>query len=74
MNACGLHIFKKNVTTHFIDKDGNEYPMKEYINHGWGGIKNGLKDLPKEGYPYTVKYMIEYKWKCCQMCSCIGKE
>lgn len=37
-------------------KTGNKYPCKEYINHGWGGEKNGFKDLPKDEYPYVIEY------------------
>lgn len=33
----------------------NKYPYKEYANHGCGGEKHGLKDLPDE-YPYTIEY------------------
>jgi len=35
---------------------GNKYPYDEYCNHGWGGIKESKKDLPKEEYPYTIEY------------------
>lgn len=35
---------------------GNKYPYKEYANHGWGGIKHGWSDLPKDEYPYTIEY------------------
>lgn len=31
---------------------GNKYSKEEYINHGYGGTKHGLKDLPEDEYPY----------------------
>jgi hypothetical protein len=37
-------------------KTGNMYSYKEYINHGYSGIKHGFKDLPKDEYPFTLKY------------------
>lgn len=33
---------------------GEEYPASEWINHGYGGTYRGMKDLPKDGYPYRV--------------------
>jgi hypothetical protein len=47
---------KREKPTHFFGKTGNLYPTSEYINHGWGGIKKGLKDLPNDEYPYTFIY------------------
>lgn len=40
-------------STHYIGKSGKEYSMDEYVNHGYGGVKNGYKDLPHDDYPYT---------------------
>lgn len=37
-------------------KSGELFLYKDYCNHGCGGIKHGMKDLPKEGYPYTIIY------------------
>lgn len=37
-------------------KTGNAFPYYEYSNHGYGGIKDGRKDLPKDEYPYTIVY------------------
>lgn len=34
------------------EKTGNRYPTDEYHNHGYGGLKNGYKDLPLDEYPY----------------------
>lgn len=33
---------------------GNLYPVLEYINHGYSGIKMGYKDLPSDEYPYRL--------------------
>lgn len=33
-----------------------QYSYSEYTNHGYGGEKHGYKDLPSEGYPYTIIY------------------
>ena len=71
---CGLYKYKKETATHWVGCTGIEYPKEEYINHGEGGIKRGFKDLPKDEYPYTVKYKVELKFKCCELCSCGGKE
>lgn len=37
---------------------GKEYSWEEYSNHGYGGLKHGKKDLPKDEYPYTYVYGI----------------
>lgn len=34
----------------------NKYDYKDYINHGYGGIKHGYIDLPKDEYPYLLIY------------------
>lgn len=34
------------------EKTGNRYATDEYHNHGYGGLKNGYKDLPLDEYPY----------------------
>lgn len=39
-------------------KTGNTFPYDEYVNHGYGGIHRGKKDLPKDEYPYTVDFEI----------------
>jgi hypothetical protein len=36
------------------EKTGKKYSKEEYINHGWGGIKLGFKDLPHDEYPYLI--------------------
>jgi hypothetical protein len=36
---------------------GKEYPFHRYTNHGFGGEYRGYKDLPAEGYPYTLIYI-----------------
>lgn len=35
---------------------GNTFRYEDYANHGWGGIKRGRMDLPKDEYPYTILY------------------
>ena len=71
---CKLYKYKKVTPTHWVGVTGNEYPKDEYLNHGWGGIYRGFKDLPKDEYPYTIKYKVELVYKCCELCSCEGKE
>lgn len=46
----------KWVRKYYVGKTGNKYPVKEYINHGFGGIYRNFKDLPKDEYPYTIEY------------------
>ena len=29
----------------------------KYNNHGYGGVKDGKMDLPKEEYPFTIIYV-----------------
>ena len=72
--VCGLYKYKKEIATHYVSKKtGREYLISEYHNLGTGEIRNGKKDLPDE-YPYSYKYKTELIWKCCQLCSCDGKE
>jgi hypothetical protein len=47
-----------------------EYPINEYMNWGGGIIKNGKKDLPEDGYPYTYKYETKPLYLCCRLCNC----
>ena len=37
-------------------KTGNEFSRDEYLNHGYGGIRKGLIDLPTDEYPYGLIY------------------
>lgn len=67
---CGLYKHQREISTHWVGCTGEEYSVVEYTNHGWGGIKKGFKDLPKNEYPYTIKYKIELVFKCCELCSC----
>lgn len=71
--ACGLHVFKKRVITHYADSKGRLFPKKEWHNIGTGKMKDGMKDLPKDGYPYTFKYAEVCRFKCCQICYCADK-
>lgn len=54
----------KQIATHYVGKTGKEYPKHEYSPHGKGGVYRGFKDLPKDDYPYTIKYRVEplFKW------------
>jgi hypothetical protein len=54
--VCFLYKHKKKIPTHWVGVNGEEYPINEYMNWGGNIIKNGKKDLPKEGYPYVYKY------------------
>ena len=33
---------------------GNEYAYNEYCNWGRGKTERGMKDLPKDEYPYKI--------------------
>jgi hypothetical protein len=55
---CNLYKHKKETATHWVGCTGNEYSKEEYINHGKGGVYRGFKDLPKDEYPYTIKYKL----------------
>lgn len=46
-------------------KTGNTFPYEEYVNHGYGGIHRGKKDLPHDEYPYTIDYeeIEEPEWR-----------
>jgi len=48
---------RRRKPTHYVGVTGKLYPMDEYVNHGWGGIKRGFKDLPSDEYPYGVVYI-----------------
>jgi hypothetical protein len=76
---CNLKKYKKEIPTHYVGISGKEYPIEDYNNHGWGGIKTinilnvGLvskKDLPHDEYPYSIKHKTEYMFKCCEVCNC----
>jgi hypothetical protein len=71
--ACGLYKYKTEIATHYVGCTGNEYPKEEYTNHGHGGVYRGFKDLPKDEYPYTIKYLVKPRFKCCELCKCEGK-
>jgi hypothetical protein len=68
--TCGLYKHKKKIATHYVGCTGNEYSIDEYCNHGKKGIYRGFKDLPKDEYPYTIKYKTEPLFECCKTCSC----
>lgn len=68
--VCSLHKYTKSTPTHWVGKDGVEYPIDGWMNWGGGQTKNGKKDLPEDGYPYGVKYKTEQLYKCCQLCDC----
>lgn len=68
--ACGLYKYKTEIATHYVGRTGKEYPKDEYCNHGKGGTYQGFKDLPKDEYPYTIKYLTKPKFKCCELCRC----
>lgn len=68
--TCSLRKYTKTVATHYVGRSGKTYPVSEYINHGYGGVKRGFKDLPLDDYPYTYQYETEYKWNCCRKRLC----
>jgi hypothetical protein len=41
---------------------GKSYSANEYINHGYGGIMYGKKDLPHNEYPYEIIYETQKKY------------
>jgi hypothetical protein len=68
---CNLSKQITKTRINWVSKDGVKFDYAKYINHGKGcGIlDNGFLDLPKEGYPYTIEYDINYLFKCCQLCT-----
>lgn len=55
--------WRKPRPLYFIGNNGVKYPYynaiigeQGYANHGYGGLKGGLMDLPKEAYPFTLEY------------------
>jgi hypothetical protein len=71
--TCGLSKHIKETETHWVGNDGSLYPINDYINHGYGGEFRGFKDLPKDNYPYTIKYTTEFYYLCCKLCKCDNK-
>ena len=70
---CNLFKLKKEIATHYVGKSGKEYIKDEYSNHGQGNFYRGFLDLPKDDYPYSVKYEIKPLYKCCELCDCEKK-
>jgi hypothetical protein len=52
--------------THYKASNGMLYTIEEYQN--WGTVKerDGKKDLPLEGYPYTRVYEVSKRWEFCR--------
>lgn len=71
--SCTFLKYKIETRTHYVSKSGEEYPIGEYMNWGRGVEERGYKDLPLDGYPYSYKYKVEYKWKICRECNCEDK-
>ncbi len=67
MAECSLKKHVKEKATHWVSVDGKEYPKGEYVNHGRCGLVRGFKDLPPEGYPYTIKYEVDLVWAFCKI-------
>ena len=61
--TCRLYSYKKESATHYVGITGNEYPIDKYCNWGTGEKKHGKADLPKDEYPYTIKYSSEPYFK-----------
>jgi hypothetical protein len=49
-------VIKKNTPTHWVGKSGKLYEYDKWQNWGRGIKEKGRDDLPKEDYPYTLKY------------------
>lgn len=60
--------------THYVGCTSNEYPILDYKNHGWGSYKRGIKDLPHDEYPYTIKYSVRKRYAFCTECTCNNKK
>ena len=63
MKLCFLKYDLVNVTkqaTHYKGKSGKLYPKKDYSNIEIDRV--GVKALPKDDYPYTIKY--DDVWRC----------
>lgn len=58
LRVCSIKIIR----TFYIGSTGNKYSYEDYINHGFGGIYKGKKDLPLDEYPYTFEYKQEYNY------------
>lgn len=67
---CPFKKYTKEIPSHYVSKGGIEYPYGEYQNWGDGKTNHNRKDLPKNGYPYTIKYEITYSWRICRECNC----
>lgn len=65
-HKCNLCKLKKETLTHYIGVSGKEYPKNEYVNSGSGDVKSGKKDLPKNDYPYSFKYIVEPMFEFCK--------
>jgi hypothetical protein len=70
--ACSLSKYIKETKTHYVSKDGKEYLYDEYCNWGIGEgyVYKNKKDLPLDGYPYSIKYKTEHLFKVCRECKC----
>lgn len=44
------------IPKYYIGKSGKKYEYKTHCNFG-SGDRGLIKDLPKEDYPYTIKYI-----------------
>lgn len=72
---CEFSKYINKKATHYVGSTGKEYPIGDggYINHGFGGVYRGFKDLPHDEYPYTIKYKETFIWKFCEQCNCVDK-
>lgn len=69
---CNLFKYKKEVATHYVGCTGKEYLKSDYANHGHSGFYRGFDDLPKDEYPYTIKYETGPLYKFCENCDCFN--
>lgn len=69
---CGLCKYTEEIPTHYVGSDKSIYEIDKFRNWGIGGLGNfykGKEDLPMHLYPYTIKYEIRKKFKCCEKCT-----
>lgn len=65
-SECEFCKYVDKKETHWKGSNGILYPIGEYQNWGTGKERDGKKDLPLEGYPYTRVYEVSKRWEFCR--------